>query len=154
MQISNPVISQYISGTLNRSQQSDQLPVKPGVRLDSEFNKDLKQPLAQEESNSQTQLIEEANAPQTAQALATGNQSLNQENQSNSLLVQKKLFESPEILLRGESQGERGSTNNFPYGNRRSFEGLSGSSLVIQKYLNNESPAQVNNSQKILDTFI
>ncbi len=150
MQISNPVISQYISGTLNRSQQSDQLPVKPGVRSDSEFNKDLKQPIAQEESNSQTQLI----APQTAQALATGNQSLNQENQSNSLLVQKKLFENPEVLLRGESQGEGGSANNFPYGNRRSFEGLSGSSLVIQKYLNNESPAQANSSKNILDTFI
>lgn len=158
MQISNPAISQYASGAINRSQQPDRFPVKPNSAQqepiegqliddkskaqDSGFSKDLEQ----SENGSQTQLIAPTNAPQNSQALTS-------ENQSGALLIQKKLNNQPTVL----SQNETSQTGqNFPYGNRRSFEGISGSSLVVQKYLNNESPAlaQSDSSHRNIDIFI
>jgi hypothetical protein len=165
MQISNSVISQYLNNTVNRSQQPDQFPVKHAPRSEpiegqlvddekkqsqtnpsvldsggSSFNKDLEQ----SGTSSQTQLIAPATTPQLPQEITS-------DSIGNSLLIQKKL--SSKLSTPSQNDSSQG-THTFPYGNRRSFEGLSGGSLVIQKYLNNESPSQSDNSQKNVDIFI
>ncbi|MCW8928727.1 MAG: hypothetical protein OQL19_00635 [Gammaproteobacteria bacterium] len=155
MQISNPAISQYLSSSVNPRQQPDRLPVKSvtiegqlvddkqnqsdaNKTQDTSFDKDLEQ--------SQTQLVKPLNDAEISQKIGS-------ENLNGSLLIQKKLSSEPAPFSQNETSSE---TQNFPYGNRRSFEGLSGGSLVIQKYLNNESSAstQAGNSQRNIDFFI
>ena len=174
MQISNPAISQLLSGTINRSQQPDRFPVKStpvrsepleGQLVDdkrdqSEANKTqdsgFSNDLEQSENGSQTQLITPADAPQVSQALAS-------ERQGGALLIQQKLNSQPAVLSQNKESQSEGPQNEesqttqiFPFGNRRSFEGVSGSSLVVQKYLTNESPAltQSGNPQRNVDIFI
>ncbi len=163
MQISNPAISQFLSGTINRAQQPDRFPVKSNptqsAPIEGQLVDDKKTPseannvqesgfsqgLEQSENGSQTQLIAPTNAPQITQTLAS-------EHQGGQLLIQKKLSSNPVTV----SQNDSSSAQNFPFGNRRSLEGISGGSLVIQKYLSNESTNQTpsGNSQRNIDVFI
>ncbi len=46
----------------------------------------------------------------------------------------------------GVQTASKDSNTSFPYGNRRSFNGLSGSSLIIQNYLNNSASTSVQQS--------
>ena len=153
MQISNPAISQYLSSSVTRSQQADRFPVKAVTiegqliednKKQSETNKTQDSDLEQSKDGTKTQLFTPATAPQIPQQIT-----------SDSLLIQKRLSDYPADITQNESSIAM-AKQNFPYGNRRSFEGLSGGSLVIQKYLNNESPAlnQADNFQRNIDFFI
>lgn len=158
MQISNPAISQYLSSSVTRSQQADRFPVKAVTiegqliednKKQSETNKTQESGLAdpeQSKDGTKTQLFTPATAPQIPQQIPS-------DSAGDSLLIQKRLSDYPADITQNESSIAK---QNFPYGNRRSFEGLSGGSLVIQKYLNNESPAliQPNSPQRSIDFFI
>lgn len=144
MQISNPAISSYLNNTINRSHQPDRFPVK-AVTIEGELVDDKKQ---QTEANktadfklneAQAKLL--APAPQVPDKLLTDT--------SNDLLFKQKQVNS---FDNKQSPAEQ----NFPFAHRRSFEGLTGGSLVIQKYLNNESSAlgQSDNLHRNIDIFI
>ncbi|NOQ78273.1 MAG: hypothetical protein GQ546_02620 [Gammaproteobacteria bacterium] len=155
MQISNSSLSQFISSTVNHSQYNNRPTAKPvtieGQIVDDEKTKSadkqaVNSVLERSGDESQTQLIQ----PPSTQTPGSGDfsntllsQGRSQELSQN--LLQQNLngtqtlsFASQNILSQTESSS---TSNSFPYANRRSFEGLAGSSLVIQKYLNNESPA-------------
>lgn len=155
MQISNSSLSQFISSTVNHSQYNNRPTAKP-VTIEGQIVDDEKTKSADKQAvnsvlegsgnESQTQLIQ----PPSAQVPDSGefsNALLSQERSQNLLLQnlngsQTPSFASQNDLSQNLSQKESSSlSNSFPYTNRRSFEGLAGSSLVIQKYLNNESPA-------------
>ncbi len=160
MQISNPVISQYISGSVNRNQQADRLPARPVIiegQLEDEKKRTAKKPaespdqnyteLQKSENSTAAQLITPASTTPVAQPAAA-------DNISSALLIQQQKSNSPAASSGGQSIS---STQNFPYGSRRSFAGISGGSLVIQKYLNNapESPLTAGqNSTATIDLFI
>ena len=68
---------------------------------------------------------------------------------------------APEVLYSAKSLSENAQPdssnvdNSFPYGNRRSQEGLAGSSLVVQRYLNNEPANTIGIQQQgNLDLYI
>ncbi|MCU7800386.1 MAG: hypothetical protein KZQ70_09625 [gamma proteobacterium symbiont of Lucinoma myriamae] len=150
MQISNSSLSQFISSTVNHSQYNNRPTAKPitieGQIADNEKAKStdkqaVNSVLEHSGSESQTQLIQ----PPSTQVPGSGDF-------SNTLLFQEKSQELSQNLTRTQtpsfisqndlSQKESSpASNSFPYANRRSFEGLAGSSLVIQQYLNNESSA-------------
>lgn len=150
MQISNSSLSQFISSTVNHSQYNNRPTAKPvtieGQIVDDEKTKSadkqaVNSVLERSGDESQTQLIQ----PPSTQTPGSGDfsntllsQGRSQELSQNLNDTQTLSFASQNVL----SQTELSSTSNsFPYANRRSFAGLAGSSLVIQQYLNNESPA-------------
>ena len=153
MQISNSVISQYLNGTVNNSQQTAR-PVQPvtieGQLIDDEkkhsgTNKTEDTDFAEPEQSGneiQAALIAPENTPLLSQNITF-----------EPLLIQKKQRGNSAVTLQNESLS---AAPNFPYGHRRSFAGLAGGSLVIQNYLNNESPAstQSDNAQRYIDLFI
>lgn len=157
MRISNPAIYQHLSSTVNRNQQPDRFPVKPvtieGQLIDAEKEQSQSNTTQSfresEQSNNETQQAELI-APTTAPLVP---QTITSDPAGNSLLIQQKLNGNPATFSQNESLS---ATPNFPYGHRRSSEGLAGGSLVIQKYLNNELPAlnQSDNSQRNIDFFI
>lgn len=156
MQISNPVISQYLSNTVNRTPQADRLPVK-SVTIEGQLLDDDKKQFSAEKTSSDaksqtqsTQLIAPVNQQQNTPAI-------NADNIGRALLIQKKLGENSPPAV--QNQATAATTQSFPFGSRRSFQGVAGSSLVLQKYLNNESSKQANSpqsslSQKNIDIFI
>lgn len=180
MQISNSSLSQFVSSTVNLNQQGNK-PFAGPVTIEGQIIDDEKTEstdkqtvnsvLDRPENESQTQLIQ---SPPITQVPIPGNfsnallsreksQQLLQNNSgitpTPSFISQNEPSARNEPLARNEPSARKepsAITNNFPYANRRSFAGLAGSSLVIQKYLNNESPApeQSGQIQRSMNFFI
>ena len=147
MQISNSGLSQFVSS----SNQQNRSPAKPvtieGQLVDNDKTRaavknTIDSVLEHSGNESQTQLIR----PPSAQEPGSGdfNKTLVLQEASQELLQKSQndksapsysaqTYSAQNNLLQDESL-----SNSFPFANRRSFEGLAGSSLVIQKYLNNE----------------
>lgn len=153
MQISNPAISQYISRPDNRSQPTDRNSVKP-ITIEGQLEKEEKRTGNSAQSYSDIEQTEK-----TAAGLLTSSSSAAQiiqpastDNFSGAVLIQQRSNNSPGL---SSSTDSTSSIPNFPYGSRRSFAGLSGGSLVIQQYLNNEiPPGMQRNSAEKIDLFI
>ncbi len=159
MQISNPVISQYlnstVNGSANRTQQADRLPVKAvtieGQLLDEDKQSFSSTAINQDDESQQqsSQLIAPVNQQQNTPAS-------NADNVGSALLIQRKLGNNSLQTRQNESAQAEPS---FPYGSRRSSQGVAGSSLVLQNYLSNESTSQSNKPQGLsgpsnIDVFI
>jgi hypothetical protein len=158
MQISNPVISQYLNNTVNgnsRTQQADRLPIK-SVTIEGQLLDDDKQQFSSTQISQDTETQK-----QSAQLIAPVNQqqntpASNADNIGSALLIQRKLGGNSLKTTANESAQAEPS---FPYGSRRSSQGVAGSSLVLQNYLSNESANQNSGSQgtlnpKNIDIFI
>ena len=154
MQISNSTLSQYVGNTLNRYQQTDRSSVKP-VTIEGQIVKDNDEKKQAPQSGTATesdssgsfvQDLEKGTQQQLILPAAAAN------NINDSLLIQQE-FNSDSGLL-GQSTNSFQPTQDFPFGSRRSFNGLSGSSLVIQNYLNNEPQVPVNVYSSRIDFFI
>ena len=70
------------------------------------------------------------------------------------LLLQKQLSNSLTSDNFSPEQLQSRAEHIFPYSNRRSSHGLAGSSLIIQKYLNNEPDTTFNNGNSLFSRFI
>lgn len=141
MQISNPVLSQFLGSTLNRTQQPDRRPVIIEGQLvdDNQTKKSAK--LAQEnsatDSNSQFALDSvQGQQEEEQQGLIRPVQASSSNSEVG--LIEPQLIRNPS-QLNTSAQSNPDSEQGFPFGNRRSFNGLAGSSLIIQNYLNNTS---------------
>ena len=154
MQISNPTLYQFIGNSLDRNQLKDRSPVKPvtieGQIVDEDEQKNRARPT---ESSSDF-----------VQSLESGSQQLIppvtvSPELSDSLLIEKNLNADREILSQFERITSRetfSGEQSFPFGNRKSLNGLAGGSLVSQNYLSNEplAPDQSENSSRRIDIFI
>ena len=152
MQISNSTLSQFVS-SINQQNRSIAKPVTiEGQLVDNDTTRDAEKKtidsvLERSENESQTQLVQ---PPST--------QEPSSDDFSHALLLQQNKqpaysFSTQNNPLQDESSSVK---HSFPFANRRSFEGLTGSSLVIQKYLNNE-PSTLNQSAHnpgIINIFI
>ncbi len=141
MQISNPILSSYLSGTINRSQQVDRLPVRPFSTQPEPIEGVLVDDKKQQENTRQAELIPPVAEAQKSRKIST-------DSTSEIILIQQK----KQLQFDDSSENKP----SYPFSHRRSFEGLAGSSLVIQKYLNNEPPAlaQADSRQRNVDLFI
>jgi len=156
MQISNSIFSQFIGTTLNREQQANRFPAKPvtiegQVVVEDEEKKRNAQAVQQDGSgNEASDSFVLENEQQLIRPVAEPNQS------SDASLIQKGLAENNPTLLNTSTQAPA-SEQGFSFGNRRSFNGLAGSNLVIQNYLNN-TPEQTNrssgNASSLVDYFV
>ncbi len=152
MQVSNPIISSYLSGTINRSQQVERLPVRSNTQTELIEGQLVDDKKKKTDTSNRLELIaatEEALNPQKITTDSTGEITLLQKN----FLQEEKQLQSG-VLLQNELSSE--NKPSFPFSHRRSSEGLAGSSLVIQKYLNNEPSALplADNSKTNVDFFI
>ena len=147
MQISNSTLSQFVS-SINQQNRSITKPVTiEGQLVDNDTTRDAEKKtidsvLEHSGNESQAQLIR----PPSAQELLQKSQ-----NDQSAPSYSAQTYSAQNNLLQDESL-----SNNFPFANRRSFEGLAGSSLVIQKYLNNEPsiPNQSVHDQGNINIFI
>jgi hypothetical protein len=150
MQISNSSLSQFISSTVNHSQYNNHPTAKPvtieGQIVDDEKTKSadkqaVNSVLERSGDESQTQLIQ----PPSTQTPGSGDFSNTLSSQGRSQELSQNLNDTQTLSFASQNvlsqTGSSSTSNSFPYANRRSFAGLAGSSLVIQQYLNNESPA-------------
>jgi len=165
MQISNSTLSQFVS-SINQQNRSITKPVTIEGQLvandktrDAE-KKTIDSVLEHSGNESQTQLIRPPSAQEPGSgdfnktlALQEASQELLQKSQNDQSApsYSAQTYSAQNNLLQDES-----FSNSFPFANRRSFEGLAGSSLVIQKYLNNEPsiPNQSVHDQGNINIFI
>ncbi len=166
MQISNSTLSQYVANTLNRYQQTDRSSVKPvtiegQIVKDDDEKKQARQSGTATESDSSGSFVQDLENGTQQQlilpAAAPGNI-------NDSLLIQQEFYGSSGLLGQSEQSFQPTNsfqpansfqpTQDFPFGSRRSFNGLSGGSLVIQNYLNNEPQAPVSGYSSRIDFFI
>ena len=160
MQISNPTLSQYVANTLNRYQQTDRSSVKP-VTIEGQIVKDDDEKKQAPQSGSAT---ESDSSGSFVQNLDNGSQlplilpANTPGNINDSLLIQQEFNGSSGLLGQSEQSFQPANSfqpaQDFPFGSRRSFNGLSGGSLVIQNYLNNEPQAPVSGYSSRIDFFI
>ena len=166
MQISNSTLSQFVSSS-NQQNRSIAKPVTiEGQLVDNDKTRDAEKKtidsvLEHSGNESQTQLIRPPPAQKPGSgdfnktlALQEASQELlqkSQNDQSAPSYSAQTYYSAQNNLLQDES-----FSNSFPFANRRSFEGLAGSSLVIQKYLNNEPsiPNQSVHDQGNINIFI
>ena len=160
MQISNSTLSQYVGNTLNRYQQTDRSSVKP-VTIEGQVVKDDDEKKHAPQSGSAT---ESDSSGSFVQDLENGTQqqlilpAATPGNINDSLLIQQEFNGSSGLLGQSEQSFQPANSfqpaQDFPFGSRRSFNGLSGGSLVIQNYLNNEPQAPVSGYSSRIDFFI
>lgn len=142
MQISNSAFSHY---SQYNNQYNNRPSTKPitieGQRIDDDKSESA-------DKNTVSSILE--NSKDEAQTTLL--QSALEENQ-NSTAYNGGLFSQPLLQSSPAPASADASVLNqtFAYSNRRSVEGFAGSSLVIQKYLNNESSAQ---SQQSINIFV
>jgi len=160
MQISNSTLSQFVS-SINQQNRSIAKPVTIEGQLvandktrDAE-KKTIDSVLEHSGNESQTQLIR----PPSAQEPGSGdfNKTLALQEASQELLQKSQNDQSaPSYSAQNNLLQDESFSKSFPFANRRSFEGLAGSSLVIQKYLNNEPsiPSQSVHDQGNINIFI
>ena len=160
MQISNPILSQFIGTTINRDQQANRFAVRPvtieGQIVDDEKKKDTSAVTQDSSGNeaSDTFVLENEQQHLLIRPVTESTQT------SDASTIQKGLAENnantnPTLL--NTSVQSPADEQGFPFGNRRSLNGLAGSSLIIQNYLNN-TPEQFNRSSGsstgIVDLFV
>jgi len=165
MQISNSTLSQFVS-SINQQNRSLAKPVTiEGQLVDNSKTRDAEKKtidsvLEHSGNESQTQLIRPPSAQEPGSgdfnktlALQEASQELLQKSQNDQSVpsYSAQTYSAQNNLFQDESL-----SNSFPFANRRSFEGLAGSSLVIQKYLNNEPsiPNQSVHVQGNINIFI
>lgn len=149
MQISNPILSQF-AGNVLQSQQTARLPVKP-VTIEGQL---VKEEAEEKRARGTTSDGNESSADSFVQELENDTQQQLiapvpvSDNIDNTLLIQKKLNTAPELFNTSEE--------GFTFASRRSINGLSGGSLAIQNYLNNEPQtlAQSDNTSGRIDLFV
>ena len=158
MQISNPILSQFIGTTIDRDQQANRLPVRPvtieGQIVDDEKKKNTPTVTQDNAGNetSDTFVLQNEQQQQLIRPVNEANQAI------DTSTIQKDLVENyaNPALLNASAQSSTDEPG-FTFGNRRSFNGLAGSSLIIQSYLDN-TPEQFNrssgNSSGIVDLFV
>jgi len=149
MQISNPILSQFIGSTVNREQQANRFPAKPvtieGQVVDEDEKKKNSRAVA-EQDGAKNETSDNFVLENEAQLLIRPVTEPVQANDTST--IQKGLAENSAngnpASLNASAQSSS-SEQGFPFGNRRSFNGLAGSTLIIQNYLNN-TPEQLNRS--------
>jgi hypothetical protein len=150
MQISNPSLSQLISSTYSRNNTvNDRNTVRPvtieGQVIDDEPKKNSQPEALQEDSensSSQPLVIAEENQNSLIQPV----QQVNVINEN--LLIEQRNREAATANNQSQSffSSEFNNEQGFPFGNRRSANGLTGTSLAIQSYLNNSPENQLQSS--------
>ena len=157
MQITNPALSQSIGNSFNRPQQPDRYPVRPvtieGQVVNDEENNRSAQSLSQDDPTKQSAsqfALENIGEQQLIQAVANPNSASELQRQE----TQQEY--SPTILSNGITSPQNDSNEPvYPLGNRKSFNGLAGSSLIIQNYLNNTPSSLTQTGESgIIDFFV
>ena len=158
MQISNlsQLASAYtgISNTVARRSLTDQLPdkavtIEGQIFNDNEENKHARKLERENLSADQTKQESNENQQQLANIATT---TITEE--SGSTLLQSALPGDAFSNRLSPEQIENKAEHSFPYSNRRSANGLAGSALVIQKYLNNEPDKTAYSENPLFNNFI
>jgi len=170
MQISNSTLSQFVS-SINQQNRSLAKPVTiEGQLVDNSKTRDAEKKtidsvLEHSGNESQTQLIRPPSAQEPGSgdfnktlALQEASQELLQKSQNDQSVpsYSAQTYSAQTYSAQNNLFQDESLSNSFPFANRRSFEGLAGSSLVIQKYLNNEPsiPNQSVHVQGNINIFI
>ena len=155
MQISNPSLSQLVGNSFNRNQQPDRYPVRPvtieGQLVDDDQKKKT-QKLAQEDSGNETSSQFTVGSDENSNDTQALIKPVQESNAASSIqILESQQPQNPTVLQSNAnvSANEQG----FPFGNRRSYQGLAGSSLIIQNYMNNSPSSAVDVSGQ-LDLFV
>ncbi len=132
MQIPDPFLSPVVAPSIPaQPQQNSRSPAKPVII--------------------EGQLVEDKKQPTKDQTPDFTLPSFQQDSSNNTLSTQTgavpDVLYSNKSLLANAQPDPSNADNNFPYSNRRSQQGLAGSSLVVQRYLNNE-PANTMGTQQ------
>lgn len=166
MQITNPILYQYIGTTFNREQSVNRLPSKPvtieGQLLDDEEKKNSAQATQADSSrndnsdnnsrenfaldNEQRQLIRPVAEPiQRNDVAAIQTYGFENFASGNSSLLNASVVPESGDYTSASASASTTADQGFPFGSRKSFQGVAGNSLVIQNYLSN-TPEQLNRS--------
>ncbi len=137
MQIPDPFLSPVVAPSIPaQPQQNSRSPAKP-VIIEGQLVEDKKQPTKEQTPDFTLPSFQQGSSNNTLSTqMGT---------------VPEVLYSNKSLLANVQSANTQPdpskADNNFPYGNRRSQQGLAGSSLVVQRYLNNE-PANTMGTQQ------